>query len=166
MDLAPIVDQGLVIAFAALCLASAYSDFRTMKIPNRYSIAIALLYPAHVVASGGEVEWLRAVAIAAGFLVVGIFIFSRGWLGAGDVKLMSATVLWAGQEQLPYFLFVMGMTAGAMTIFLMLRQRLRPTPSPVQLSSNDALGNDAKQQMPFGLAISTGALYVAFTLLV
>lgn len=166
MDLYVVLDTGLIIAFAALCVAAAHSDLRTRKIPNSYSIAIALLYPAHVIVSGGGTDWLQALAVAAGCLAVGIFVFSRGWLGAGDVKLMSATLLWAVPDHLPGYLLALAIMSGLMSSFLLIRRHLRAAPSPSEGPSQEVSETGAKELMPFGLAISVAGLYVAFTLLV
>lgn len=166
MDFYAVLDKGLIIAFAALCVAAAHSDLRTRKIPNSYSIAIALLYPAHVIVSGAQTEWLQALAVAAGCMAVGIFVFARGWLGAGDVKLMSATLLWAVPDYLPGYLWALAILSGLMSIFLLLRRHFRAAPSPSEGPSEEVSETVAKELMPFGLAISAAGLYVAFTLLV
>ena len=60
MALIPSLEQLLVQGFALLLLWAAWSDIQSFTIPNRVPLAIALLYPAHVIASPVPVaNWLH-----------------------------------------------------------------------------------------------------------
>ena len=45
-------------------------------------------------------------------------LFARGWLGGGDVKLLSAATLWAGAPQTLGLLVVTGILGGALALIL------------------------------------------------
>ena len=50
-----------------------------------------------------EAHWLSHVGAALSVLAAGVLLFLRGWLGAGDVKLMAAVALWTGFAYLAQF---------------------------------------------------------------
>ena len=54
---------------------------------------------------------------SAGFLA-GAVLFARGWLGGGDVKLLSAATLWAGAPQTFGLLAATGVLGGVLALFL------------------------------------------------
>jgi prepilin peptidase CpaA len=154
-----------VVCFAALVFWAAVSDILTFRIPNRLALAVALLYPAYVFAAPVPVDWLSAAGLAGATLIVGFFMYSRRYCGAGDVKLFAAVTLWGGPQLFFPFLFVTTLAGGVIALFIWLQHRFAQAPSLVlalQTASDPLIG---KQQMPYGAAIAVAALYVAFTLL-
>ena len=51
-----------------------------------------------------------------GRLAVVFIFFTRGWIGGGDAKLASATVLWIGFAHLADYLFYASLFGGALTL--------------------------------------------------
>jgi len=100
MTFALLIPKAALLIFAVLLLISAAEDARRLIIPNRYCLAIALLYPAYVLSAPAPVDWPGAAAVAAGALAVGFVIFSFRAAGGGDVKLFAAVALWAGLRSL------------------------------------------------------------------
>jgi prepilin peptidase CpaA len=160
----PYLAQFAVLAFAALCIASAVSDVRNLTIPNRYCLSIALLYPVHVLATGQGVDWLGGLIVAAGILVAGFLLFAFKLLGAGDAKFMAAIGLWAGPDLFVHFLIITALGGGLMSVTLWLRHRASRTPALSLLGASDVDPEFVKQPMPYGVPVAAGALYVAFTL--
>ena len=72
--------------FVGLLVWAAVSDFRTYLIPNSISVSIAVLYPAHVIASPVAVDWPHAALAAVAMLAVGFALFAMRYAGGGDVK--------------------------------------------------------------------------------
>ena len=64
-------DHLAIFLFLGLLTLAAYSDARQYRIPNRVNLAIAALYPAHVLASDTPIDWTGAVAVAAAVFAVG-----------------------------------------------------------------------------------------------
>ena len=151
--------------FVGLLLASAYSDVKRLIIPNQYTIAIALLFPAYGLSSPGSVDWLGSAAVAGGLLALGFFLFCKKVTGGGDVKLVAATALWAGPELVLPFLLFTGIAGGAMAAGIWLRYRLSAAGTPLSFLSVPARKEFYDQPMPYGVAIAAGGLYVAFTLI-
>ncbi len=145
-------------------MAAAISDARSFIIPNRYCLAIALLYPAHILSTGTKVDWIGAVAICSVLLVVGFLLHVGKIIGGGDAKLVAAVALWAGTELFVEFLIITGIAGGAMALALWLRHRLSRAASAGLFFFTPPDPNFVKQPMPYAIAIAAGGLYVAFTL--
>ncbi len=162
----PLPDTSLVavLGFAGLLVAAAISDVRTMIIPNRYCLAIALLYPAYVLSTGAGIDWLGALAICSVLLVVGFLLNLGRIVGGGDAKMLAAVALWAGTELFVEFLVITGITGGAMALTYWIRHRMSRAASVGLFFLAPPDPNFAKQPMPYAVAIATGGLYVAFTL--
>ena len=144
-----------LLAFAILLLWAASEDMRRLIIPNWISIAIAGLYPVHVLTGPVTPDWLSAAGLAALVLLVGFALFAARLMGGGDVKLMAAVALWAGPGELPLLLSVTAIAGGVVAAFLLISRRIRATrirqePGP--------------EVMPYGVAIAAGGLAVALSL--
>ena len=88
-----LVDRLALTAFAGLLVWAAWSDLRDYIIPNRISIAIAALYPAHILATENIHILPGALIMAAVVFAVGFAFFALRIAGGGDVKLMTAAAL-------------------------------------------------------------------------
>jgi prepilin peptidase CpaA len=161
----PEISQVAVLAFAGLNVAAAISDARSLTIPNRYCLAIAILYPAYVLSVGHEVDWVGSTSIGCSLLVMGFLLHLGKIAGGGDAKLLASVALWAGPSLFFEFLIITAVSGGALALALWLRHRLSRAAGPGMLFVMAADPNFAKQPMPYALAIATGGLYVAFTLL-
>jgi len=159
-------DSTLLALFLALLAWAALSDGLRFRIPNAASLGMALLYPAHVLASPLPVDWLGALAVAGILFAVGVVLFARGMVGGGDVKLLSAAALWAGPHLILQLLIVMGLTGGLLSAIAWLLQYLRRfrTAGWTTLSLPQADGV-AFERVPYGVAIVAGGAYTAVHLL-
>ncbi len=159
------INLGVLLGFAGLLLYAAIEDARRLIIPNAVCLAIAALYPAYVLSAPGAVDWPGALAVGAGTLAVGFVLFSRGFIGGGDAKLMTAASLWAGPALLLPFVFVTSL-AGAVVglIIIALRRYRRAVPAA---GDGAAAGPRLRTlDLPYGVAIAVGGLHVALSLLI
>jgi len=156
----------VVLVFAVLLLAAAWSDLTRFIIPNSLVIALLVLYPGHAVASGlALADIAMALAIAGVVFAAGFVMFAAGWLGGGDVKLLAATLIWAGPLWAVPALFIMAGVGGALAmIYSLPLGGLLPAP-PVALFKAGLRPARARQCMPYGLAIAAAGLFVATRLL-
>lgn len=161
----PDISQVSVLGFAALAVAAAISDARHLIIPNRYCLAMAVLYPAYVLSPGAEADWISALAISGGLLGVGFLLHIKEIIGGGDAKLIAAAALWAGPSLFVDFLILTGIAGGTMALALWFRHRLKRAVAPAAILATAADPQFSKQPMPYAVAIAAGSLYVAFTLL-
>ncbi len=157
-------DASLLALLLALLAWAALSDGLRFRIPNAASLGIALLYPAHVLASALPVEWPWALLIAGILFAVGLALFARGMVGGGDVKLLSAAALWAGPHLILWLLIVMGLTGGLLSVIAWLLhylQRFR-TAGWAALTLPPPDGR-VFERVPYGVAIAAGGAYTAVT---
>lgn len=155
------VHFALLTGFTVLLLTAAAVDTKHLVIPNRLSVAIALLYPAHFLTSPTVIDLPVALGIAAATLVVGFGLFAGKLLGGGDAKLMAVTALWAGGEYFAAFFLITTLSGGAIALVMWLKTRfnLSPAEGP-DLSAIEA------RPMPYGVAIAVGGVHVALSKLV
>jgi prepilin peptidase CpaA len=160
-------------AFAAgslLCATmSAVYDVHSRRIPNFITLpAIVFGLLLHAVSGG----WRQLVTAAAGGLICGIIFFVfylAGGMGAGDVKLITATGCIAGWPLIGHLLILTALAGGAMAIGLALyRGQLVATWKNMHaLAVHHTLmgltphprfniSNDRTLRLPYALAIATG----------
>ncbi|HWA41725.1 MAG TPA: prepilin peptidase [Hypericibacter adhaerens] len=180
--LSPVVHLLIIACFAGLLLFAAAQDLLWLKLPNRLSLAILLLYPGHVLVSPVPVEWQSALILAAFVLAGGIFCFFMGWAGGGDAKLFTVVSLWAGPGLFPLFLLLTGVAGGVIAAVLLARRHLAPrfaprwaiahgigahaaVPSGGATTADPAARRLERMSLPYGVAIAFGGLAVAVSLL-
>jgi prepilin peptidase CpaA len=160
----PEISQVAVLGFAGLVVAAAISDARYLIIPNRYCLAIAILYPTYGLAVGHEVDWIGAIAVSGGLLFLGFLLHLGKIAGGGDAKLIASVALWAGPDLLLDYLIIIGIAGGTMALALWFRHRLSRAAGLGLIFVTASDPHFAKQPMPYAIAIAAGGLYVAFTL--
>jgi prepilin peptidase CpaA len=148
-------NQLTFFCFFTLILYAALNDASYYKIPNRVSLAIALLFPVHVWLSPVHVDWTGGLVVAAVGFVAGFGMFTRGWVGGGDVKLLAATLLWAGSTLAAPQLLIMALVGGCLALGALAVSRLRSQPPAM-----------AELKVPYGVAIAAGAGYAGMKLLI
>ncbi len=150
----------LFLIFPAAMVFAGSMDLFTMTIPNRISIGMIIGFlVAAPFSSLSLTAFLWHLAAGATMLVVGILMFSRGWLGGGDAKLLAAASLWLGFERLFEYLLYVAMAGGALAFLILLYRSLAP---PVWLFNQEwAMRLHAKTGgIPYGIAIAAGGLCV------
>lgn len=165
MDPSSITSLLCLLGFAGLSLASAVTDIQKRRIPNSFTLVIALLWGVHLLASFGEVDWVGGLVVGGALLVLGFILFATNLLGAGDVKMLAAAGLWAGFAYAPHLLAVTGIAGGLMGLGYILGEKFRslpwvPLPAPERPETDE--GGSRKVYLPYGVAICAGALVVAF----
>ena len=145
-----------VAGFAGLMTAAAVEDFRRLVIPNAIVLGLCGLWPLQLASS--PVVSLAGIAgaalCAAVVFAVGALLFSRGWMGGGDVKLLAAATLWAGPATTPELLIVTAVLGGLLAV-------ARLSPLVLHAASAPALLGDLRRApVPYGVAIAGAALIV------
>jgi prepilin peptidase CpaA len=144
------------VAAAVLGLAwAAVSDITRFEIPNRACGLVAAGFA--LAAIGAPIAWWGP-GLTTGLLglALGLGLFSRGWLGGGDVKLAAAIALWAGPGRLADFAVVTAL-AGLGVTAVMLSPLGRRMPHPP-----GEVAADFRHPMPFGAPLALGGAWVAF----
>jgi prepilin peptidase CpaA len=143
--------MALVLATAAIALftAAAVTDSLSRRIPNRISIALALLgllrIGAALVAGEGALTAGLDLAAAAGVFTLAALAFRFGLLGGGDVKLLAAGTLWLGAAALGSYLLVTALAGGLMAVSFVAWQFAWPGGA-----------RRRKPSLPYAVAIAAG----------
>ncbi len=143
----------LLIFYVLLALAAAM-DVWKLRISNFFPAAIILLFQGWMYSCGWNASlWQNAVVFFATFFG-GLFLFSRGWLGGGDVKLLTAIAMWfdfTGAGAL--YLFV-AMGGALLSLAFIAMRRLLPS---AVTQGGSFPGLKPGGPIPYGIAIAGGA---------
>ena len=170
-----------LVLFCGLAAWGAVSDFRRFTIPNQVSLALLGLYPVFVVSSPEPIAWMFSLIMAAIFFAVGFLMFCLRAMGAGDVKLMTAVVLWVGPNHFMTFLLVLvgvGVLMGVVMAARAANARLNEDEAKPGADGAAAMRSTGlarclkvagamryvpilKLQIPYGVAIAAGGIVVA-----
>jgi prepilin peptidase CpaA len=143
--------------FAGLMLIAAVEDLRRLVIPNAVVMGLCTLWPLQLAVAPTISLTDSAVAAlcAASVLGAGTMLFSRGLMGGGDVKLLTAATLWAGPGLTPALLIITAVLGGLLTLALLSPLAVRAVFAP------RAAASAAKRMpVPYGVAIAGAALIV------
>ena len=141
--------------FAITVAAAALTDIKYRLIPNSLCLIIAALWAFYAIFMTGN--FLYPILTAFIILVLGIAAFSRGLLGGGDAKLLAASALWMGPEQIFLFLIHTALAGGALAILWRFEAPVRFALARGGLDVQVAV----TRELPYGLAIAVGALLAA-----
>lgn len=144
-----ILAQIFTILLIVLLLIAGWTDIRSRTIPNEVNLAIALLAIGWWFVCGLPFWPGIGIRIAVAIVVFVIFalMFALRMMGGGDVKMIAALALWLPFASLMTMLTVMALSGGIITLFLLARHRWRP--------------NENRPQVPYGIAIAIGGLWVS-----
>jgi prepilin peptidase CpaA len=165
LNTASLIDWFALFLLTAALIAAALSDAASYLIPNRYSAVIVLAF--FVYAIGKPLSFsLHGLAVGGALFVGGAFLFARGMLGGGDVKLLAATGLWAGFDQIVLLIFSSAVAGGTLALAQLtpLRRLLPAHPGGAPTGSD--LRSKLRQPMPYGVAVAIGGICVALARLV
>ncbi len=140
-----------IAIWVAMLLAAAISDLRAYRIPNALPAILMLLFGvAQIMDSSATVPWSNLAHFGIS-LIVGMFLFSRGWIGGGDAKLYAATALWFAWDGAVTLLFFTTI-AGAVLAAAFIAARL------LGLRKNIPKKD---RRIPYGVAIAIGGVVSA-----
>jgi prepilin peptidase CpaA len=150
----------LMIVLPALLIAAAAWDLASFTIPNGIQIALLLGFAVFVFANHMNAGVFSG-HLLAGFLglVIGFSLFALGYIGGGDAKLFACVCLWFGMHDLLLYALIASIFGGALTLALL---TMRQLPLPGVLASQGWLLrlHDARQGIPYGVALALGAFCI------
>jgi prepilin peptidase CpaA len=140
--------QILLGTLALMLLYAAATDLRARIIGNGLNLAIALMAPLFWWATGLKIWPDMALQIVLAACVFGLFafMFAMGWMGGGDVKLLTALALWLPLAAVIKLMIIMSLLGGVLTLLVVAVHRLR------KLQTNP--------EIPYGVAIACAGLWV------
>lgn len=153
-----------LIAFAALMLLAAIEDLRRLVIPNAVTLSLCVLWPLYALTTETLIGVVGSFACAIAVFLVGALLFSRGYIGGGDVKLLAVAALWAGPGGIGALLLGTGILGGILALFLLMPPVAQlATLARAKLGSGDlSVNNGAATPVPYGIAITAAAMIVIF----
>lgn len=145
----------LLLAYMGLLLSAALFDLRRFIIPDSVSVGLLGLWPFWVVLNGGGPVGFILLGAAVIF-VLGVVFFAFGFMGGGDVKLITVLALWAEPAGLPLLVFYTSLAGALLSIYwcMPLRRYIAPL-------IGWTAGLRDNKQIPYGVAIAFGGLVVA-----
>ena len=151
--------------FAAVMAIAAYEDFRRLVIPNLLPAILCVAWPVHFAAGPSLFAALTAIGCALAVFIVGAALFARGFLGGGDVKLLTAATLWCGAAGTPSLLVLTGVLGGVLTLFLLLPFGAQLAAAGRALLGPAAMAGEhhTAKSVPYGVAIAGAALIVVLS---
>jgi prepilin peptidase CpaA len=141
----------IVLIAAIIFVAAAVNDAQSYRIPNCLCVLLFLLFPAYALTSQYAVDWRQNVLVFVLVSLVGFAAFLGNFMGAGDIKLLSAASFWAGPHFIAVLLIVTAFAGGIEALVMMIA--LHRT-----LPKTNKIRRLAKAQIPYGIAIATGGL--------
>lgn len=97
----------VLVVTAGVLLYGAVRDLREYSISNSFVLLLACLFFLHALLSGRWATLHENVAFALVMFAILLLCYSKGWLGGGDVKLLTVASLWVGLRcALPFSLFL------------------------------------------------------------
>lgn len=172
----------LLILVIMIGLVAALYDFMFYKIPNSLVLALFVLAIPHLVFHMPLSTIALTLGIALTLLILGFICNKFGWMGAGDVKLLSVAVLWIDPQHVPALILVMALFGGFLAVVflsiptlidnirLVVIQATRPmmnkTPILARYYEADFIPAHVPEKMktpiPYGVAIALALVYVSF----
>lgn len=116
-----LADAGLLL-MALSVLASAAFDLRTFEIPDTITLLIIIGAVLFGLGTPGF-DWAQHAAAGGIFFAFGLLAFARGWLGGGDVKVMTGCACWATLGTLLQQVVLIAIAGGVLALVLMLLRR-------------------------------------------
>lgn len=139
---------GLLCGLAIALVVAAFTDIRRRQIDNWLTAGIAIAAPLYWWAAGVSL-WPGAgiqLGIAFATLIVLAGFFAMGWMGGGDVKLLTAMALWIEPGPYLQLLIVMALVGGVLTVIVG--------------GWHIARHQRDRVAIPYGVAISAAGLWV------
>lgn len=148
------------LLFCALLCWAAFSDVRTMLIPNRIPLLLAGSFPLAALWCGMPVSTI-GLHLLCGLIALGLcfLMFQRGVMGGGDAKLIAAATLWTGVAAIAPFLFGMCLAGGLLALALILGRKAAAAGMPAPGMFQRLLLQET--HAPYAVAIAAGGLYAA-----
>ncbi|HYL32057.1 MAG TPA: prepilin peptidase [Stellaceae bacterium] len=150
----------LAVYVVALVMAGV-SDFRTLRIPNWLTGALALAFPIATLATGQSIDWLSHVGAGLAVFAAAAVLFAFRLMGGGDVKLLAATALWVGFGQLLPFLTLVALVGGVFALICILLRH--PFVQTAILATLRRLPVFAHKNLPipYGIPIAVAGVLIA-----
>ena len=150
----------LAAVLLLLLLAAAVQDGWRLRISDWISGLIVLFAFAALLLDGPVSGLWQNFLLFAAVLAVGTFMFSRGWIGGGDIKLLAASALWFNLSDGWKLLVAIAIAGGIEALLIVVIRRL-PWSDDLR---GKALLLTRGGPIPYGIAIALGVALMGWWL--
>ena len=150
----------LAVLLLILLLLAAIQDGWRLTISDWISGAIALGAFGALVLDGPVSGLWQNFLLFAAVLAVGTFMFGRGWMGGGDIKLLAASALWFNLGDGWRLLVAIALVGGIEALLIIVMRRLPWSDA----ARNKALLLRRGGPIPYGIAIALGVALMGWWL--
>lgn len=154
---APALIGGAVL----LLVAASLSDIAVRIIPDGICIALVVIGLVLRIVHGHAAIALLAAAIV---FLCAMVCYLRGWMGGGDVKLLSASVLLLPASAITTYIALVGLAGGILALVYIALRRLVPKPGPrpsgllARIWRTERFRIRRGGPLPYGVGIASGAI--------
>ena len=156
------LEAALLVVFPMLVAYGGASDLLTMTIRNRVSVLLIAGFALIAMATGLPLSsWgMHSLGLLVVFPICFGF-FAAGWMGAGDVKFISAISLWIGfTPELAAFVALVAIYGMILTFALMLARTSVVLPESLARQEWLARLHNQTSGIPYGIAIAIAGLQI------
>ena len=148
------------IVYVAALSYGCISDIKSLRIPNAIFLIVLALFFLHWRVSAPGQGFASHVVVACSALLLGFAVYAAGFMGAGDIKLIGALMLWAGPRDGLAFLMVMAVAGGLFAgLLLITRASMAVWPEAHRYLPSRRLRTWAQRGVfPYGVAICAAGL--------
>jgi prepilin peptidase CpaA len=153
----------LLLVLPLIVFMAAIFDIYSYQIPNILSVILIAGFYVFAIANPnmtwGDIGIHTLLGVLA--LIVCFSLFCFGLFGGGDAKILAASSLWFGSQNILEYVFLVTLWGGilAVLVFLFRGQPCYPIILRFKSLSSLYFGNGNKRAMPYAVAIAAG-LYV------
>ena len=153
-----------LLSLTLLMMLVIFFDFTSFTIPNWLNAIMLGLYIPFVLTQPEGFDWQMPLLAAGVVFAVGFVIFTLGFMGGGDIKLLIASAPWVGWNQLlvEYLIWV-ALLGGLLSVVVWLIRKAIPW--VLAKSKEEKLPRILQhgEPVPYGLAISAAFLFYLWT---
>lgn len=149
----------LITFFPWLMLLSASSDFFTMTISNRISLALIAGFLVLAPFVGMDLHSFGMHLLAGLIMLVICFVlFAFNIIGGGDAKLAACTTLWLGWDLSLEYIILFSLCGGLLTLGLLAVRNMKFIPVTVYRFDFAKRLLHPRGDIPYGIALAVAAL--------
>jgi prepilin peptidase CpaA len=152
------LQTSILLVTIGLFAVITYGDVISLRIPNPLCAAVAILGVLRLGFAGDFNAACWTITAALAIFLLMLFLFQRGVLGGGDTKLLVATVLLIGYQDLFPFFVVMAFGGALVAVAVMLLHSKLPLYLGPRLAV--ALTPTRAKAVPYGVAIASAAIVI------
>jgi prepilin peptidase CpaA len=153
------VENPLILIFPLAMAFAAAMDLFTMTIPNRVSMLLVAGFVIVALVVGSSWVVLQSHLITAAIVfTIAVVMFSLGWLGGGDAKLLASASLWIGPNLFPEYLVTVGIVGGLLTVALLHFRNVEVLPSWLGRQTWALRLHEKNGGIPYGIALGASAM--------